>query len=169
MRALRWMTLAACGVVVAGCGVLNPVNAQRVVRVETTQSSGRAEPSLCTVSTSGDPTGQSSWLTIRQSGEVNFTDGLTEMSDGSFTGDNNQLLHTTQATPEQFAALNEAVTSAEWQQLDEEYGAATPDQVPQHVVCGGKGIDVHAGAEQPAVLSDVMQQLGALQQQAQDQ
>lgn len=168
MRVLRWMTLAACGVVVTGCGVLNPINAQRVVRVETTQSSGQGVPSLCTVITYGGPVGEATWLTVTQGGGVRLSPPLTETSQGSFAITNDgQLPRTTQASPAQLDALQQAIASAEWQQLDEEYGVATPDQATQHVVCGGKGIDVHPGAEQPAVLIDVMQQLEALQQQAQ--
>ncbi len=101
--------------------------------------------SLCVVTTSGGAAGEATWLTVTQSGEVRYSDGLTE-TNGSFTNTNDdQLPRTTQASPAQLDALQQAVASAESQQVNEEYGAGTPDQGTQHVVCGAKGIDVYAG------------------------
>jgi hypothetical protein len=97
------------------------------------------------ITTSGGAAGEATWLTVTQSDQIRYSDGLTE-TNGSFTNTNDdQLPRTTQASPAQLDALQQAVASAESQQVNEEYGAGTPDQGTQHVVCGAKGIDVYAG------------------------
>lgn len=70
------------------------------------------------------------------------------------------------ATPEQFTTLQQAVTSPEWQALDEDYGQPATDGITYDIHCGGTQLMVHPDAERPAIVNDVIQQLEVLWQQA---
>jgi hypothetical protein len=55
--------------------------------------------------------------------------------------------------------------SSEWQALDEEYGSAA-DGITYDIHCGGTQLLVHADAERPVVVNNVIQQLETFWQQA---
>lgn len=113
---------------------------------------------LCTFTQSGGLVGSTDTVTVRANGEVTAERARPRARAG-----------TTQATPEQLATLRASIESDAWQQLQGRYGKSVPDGFTYTVQCGGNTITTYDGAERPAPLGQVIQQLGALRQQALDQ
>jgi hypothetical protein len=157
MHYIRCILLLCCGAMLTGC--TSPLSAQRVEdNVQRIDQSGiqQGRISLCYVDRTGGLAGKAEHYSVGEDGEVKVVI-------------NEELVGTMQATPEQLAALQRAVTSDAWQQLGEEYGQPVPDGFTYDIHCGGTQLVVHDGAERPALVNNVIQQLDMLRQQAVEQ
>ncbi len=149
MRGIRWVTMICIIPILAGCGL-------PVVRTQSSVEIQQAKVLLCYVDRTGDKPSVVEHLSVDEDGEVRAVD---------IANNEGHAPRMMTATPEQFASLQQAVTSSEWQALDEEYGSAA-DGITYDIHCGGTQLLVHADAERPVVVNNVIQQLETFWQQA---
>ncbi|HEX6290329.1 MAG TPA: hypothetical protein VFZ66_14140 [Herpetosiphonaceae bacterium] len=91
------------------------------------------------------------------------SDGLLRLIDGDIGG---QPLKEARATAAQIDTLKAAVQAEGWQQLQETYGAQTPDAYAYTISANSKTITTYDGAQNPPLLDDVLRQLNDLWQHA---
>jgi hypothetical protein len=93
-------------------------------------------------------------------------DGEATLTSAGDTGDETGRPPFVQLSPDEVTALQQAVTSAEWQQLEERYGQPTPDGFTYTIIAGDKEVTTYDGAPNPPILDTVLRQLQAIWQRA---
>ncbi len=122
---------------------------------EAPSAAANEDTMLCILTQSGGIAGATETVTVLVNGEVTVQRDRPTASTS-----------TTQATPDQLDALRTAIESDEWQQLQGHYGRLVPDAFTYEVQCGGATVTTYDGAERPAILNELLTQLGTLRQQA---
>ena len=102
----------------------------------------------------------------RSGGLAGRTEVMTVYADGWVTLDQQGGLKTALGDMGTINALQQTFAGSEWQALDSSYGEQFPDAFQYTIEAGGKTVQTYDGAENPALLDTVQQQLGELYQAA---
>jgi hypothetical protein len=98
----------------------------------------------------------------RSGGFAGIEEQLTVYADGTLELERRGSTQTAQGDAAAIQALRATVSSAEWSQLDSEYGKPVPDGYTYTVEAGGKTVTTYDGADFPEPLATAMQQLDEL-------
>lgn len=118
-------------------------------------ASASASDVLCQLTQSGGLAGATQTVTVYENGDVVAERDRPTASTG-----------TTQASPAQLDTLHATLGSIAWQDAQARYGRSLPDGFAYELHCGDKTVTAYDGAQYPAVVGDVIQQLERLRQQA---
>lgn len=99
---------------------------------------------------------------LRSGGLAGETQTLAVQRDGTLTLTINGTIRTARANADELRPLVQALTGADWNQLDASYGRPVPDGYLYTIAGNGKQIQTYDGAERPAALESVLQQLTTL-------
>ena len=98
----------------------------------------------------------------RSGGIAGSDDRMIVYADGRIQVEGSGATSTVQGDAAAVEALRQRVTGSEWQSLDESYGEQFPDAFAYTIEAGGKTVRTYDGAEMPAVLAEVFQQINSL-------
>ena len=167
------LLLSGCGVAPPGTGASGATEGEQSTSVATTGPTTMPEPAA-TSDTGGGVTTEPAatpntgvvvtWT--RSGGIAGIMETMTVYSDGRVTLDRDGRQQTVQGDMAVIRALEQTLAGAEWQSLDPVYGEQFPDAFAYSVQGGGKEVRTYDGAQNPAPLVAVLQQLDQLYQAA---